>query len=186
MRGRVVDATGAPVAGADVTMAGRLVMFGEAFGLGGEPRQAALLGGYATTTAADGSFAFAGVTAPPAADPLRVVALHPRRGLSATLPVTLPTPTALTLTLAATGAIAGTVRGATAQVAVEITPADGGYRVVAPVDADGRFHAPRVGVGAAQVLARARGRTDEGASAPVAATVIAGQTATVELVLPAP
>ncbi len=186
VRGRVVDGAGAAVAGADVAMGRQLMMFGEAFGLDGDPRKAALLGGYATTTGDDGSFAVAGVAAPRGPAPLRVVALHPRRGLSATLPVTLPAATPLTLTLAPTGAIAGTVRGATGRASVEITPADGGYVVVAPVDADGRFRAPRVGLGAAQVVARTRGRGEDRASPPVTATVVAGQTATVTLALPAP
>lgn len=185
VRGRVVDAAGAPVADAAVTMAPRLTMFGAQFGLGGDPRQAALLGTHATTTDADGGFAFAGVAAPRPERPLRIVALHPQRGLSGTTAVALPA-APLVLALGPSGAIAGTVRGATVRAAVEITPADGGYQVIAVVGPDGRFHAPQVGVGPAQVVAKLRGRGDERASAPVTATVVAGQTATVDLALPAP
>jgi hypothetical protein len=157
-------------------------MFGEAFGLDGDPQ-----GGAARRVRDDGrrrQLRCRG-SRPRGPAPLRVVALH-RAAAVGDAPVTLPAAPPLTLTLAPTGAIAGTVRGATGRASVEITPADGGYVVVAPVDADGRFRAPRVGLGAAQVVARTRGRGEDRASPPVTATVVAGQTATVTLALPAP
>ena len=179
--GVVRDAAGAAVAGARVVI-GRSGLEDQQI----DPLQQWFHSEFQTTTAADGSFIFDGVTSlrPPNARPTPISAMHPVRGASVC--VALPEGDAtVELTLVETGSIEGVIEpfpGGFASVAAhrKDEPADLRRARVSPT---GTFTLEGIPPGEYAIVMTARPRHP--VAPPVTTTVVANQRASVRLVMPA-
>jgi protocatechuate 3,4-dioxygenase beta subunit len=173
VRGRVVDAAGAPVAGALVRSGVHMMLIDDA---SDEPGSAAARGLRRTRSGADGRFTLTAIN--PAERDLAVEAEHPAHGRSRRVPVTAATRD-VELVLAATGALAGTVVGATKSYHLFIRAGRDGFTSVSTTD-DGRFEVAGLAPGRYEV--RNFVGPDDPPEPAVDAVITGGKTTWIEIV----
>lgn len=184
LAGVVVDANGAPVAGAKVRVGKMIFTEGSKAGTD-DPNLDTAMGQRVATTGADGTFAIVGITK----DGASVVAEHAQLGRSDALKVPAGTedPPEQHLVLHGFGSIVGTVtmKGQPLQAMVMVSPKTGGMQMVTVQSGeDGSYVIEKVAEGTQRLQAMKMGMAQMTSSDGVDVTVKAGQQVKMDLLIP--